>query len=245
MTCAEIDRLLPAYADGEFDDGEQVEFEIHLAHCQACRGRVSAHHAFGAAMRAKAGISPAPASLRQRIRGDIHRARMVSQAQRYAVYAAVAAGVAGIASIGFVTHPPHPIDADYLTRTSLQVRNLPLDFETTSGDLAAWAGQHVSFNPRVPRFDAAQLRGVRQHPVNDRTGLVFVWPRSTLQVFPDDDVRLVVAGNTHHVGDRDVVVASHNGYNVAYWRDGGLVYSLVSDLDERSVLQLLQQMEGR
>ncbi len=38
----------------------------------------------------------------------------------------------------------------------------------------------------------------------------------------------------------DVRVASSKGYNVAVWRQDEIVYSLVSDLDEDSLFQLVQ-----
>jgi hypothetical protein len=42
-----------------------------------------------------------------------------------------------------------------------------------------------------------------------------------------------------------VVVASHNGYNVVLWKENEVVYSLVSDLDERELLSLIDAAGGR
>jgi anti-sigma factor RsiW len=206
---------------------------------------VAAQQAFRAVVKVKAPITAAPEALRQRIRQDISRARLVNQAQRYGVYAAVAASVAGIASVAYVKGSPDPIGVEDLTRYSREVRGLAVDFDPASGNLADWTRNHVDFNPRVPQLRSVEypLRGVRQYPVRDHKGLVFVWPRSTLQIFPETVID--VSGQRRRIGDRDVVLANHQGFNVAYWRDGGLVYSLVTDLDESTAVQLLQQLEAR
>ena len=42
MTCQELDRLLYAYLDGEFQPEERLEVEAHLSRCAACARRVHA-----------------------------------------------------------------------------------------------------------------------------------------------------------------------------------------------------------
>lgn len=250
MNCAEIDRLLPAFADGEFEGSEQTEFEIHLAHCGTCRERVAAQQVFRSILREKASMAVAPERLRARVRHDISRARLVSQAQRYAVYTAVAASVAGVASATYVMGMPPALGVEDHVRISQQVRDLPVDFDPAVGDPAAWTREHVSFNPTVPVFRSSEvpLRGVRILPVRDRDGAVFVYGReprrrSTILVVPDPAMRM--DGRPVRLGEREVRLANHQGYNVAMWRNGGLMYSLVSDLGEAEVMQLLRELEAR
>jgi hypothetical protein len=60
----------------------------------------------------------------------------------------------------------------------------------------------------------------------------------TVLLFPGSDLDLPE-------GEQRVMVANEKGYNVAMWRKQGIVYSLVSDLDERDILQLVSQVEER
>ncbi len=41
MDCSELRRFLHAYIDLEFDEREQIEFELHLAQCTRCREEVN------------------------------------------------------------------------------------------------------------------------------------------------------------------------------------------------------------
>jgi mycothiol system anti-sigma-R factor len=242
MNCAEIDRLLPAFADGEFEGTEQTEVEIHLAHCETCRESVIAQQVFRSIVREKVGSSEAPAALRGRIRHDISRERLTNQAQRYAVYSAVAVSLAGVASAAWMVGRPPAFGLEDMVRVSQHARELPIDFDPAVGDAAAWTRKHVPFNPVVP---TSNLRGVRILPVHDQDGAVFFYGAGTkrpltLMVIPD--VGVSVEGRPLHVGSREVLMANHQGYNVAVLRRDGLLYSLVSELDERDVMQLLGEI---
>jgi hypothetical protein len=52
-------------------------------------------------------------------------------------------------------------------------------------------------------------------------------------------------GIQRRVDGREIWVAQSHGYNVASWRSGEIVYSLISDLEEREVLELLRTAELR
>ena len=60
--------------------------------------------------------------------------------------------------------------------------------------------------------------------------------RVSLFVFTAPD--LTVPGG-RRINDRDVLLANQHGYNVALWKDREIAYSLVSDLDEQDVLELV------
>ena len=52
-------------------------------------------------------------------------------------------------------------------------------------------------------------------------------------------------GSVRRVADRQVWLSRSRGYNVVSWRSDEIVYQLISDLDERDVLQLVQAVELR
>ena len=42
MDCAELERSLEAYLDGEFEGADRAETEAHIAACATCRARAEA-----------------------------------------------------------------------------------------------------------------------------------------------------------------------------------------------------------
>jgi len=258
MDCSDLERLLPAYADGEFASGESEEVERHLASCPGCSDQVAALLAFRSFLQARAGEVKvaAPTALRERIRADMARERAREQVRRFSLYSTVAAGLVAVASVGYVLAPagesPELMLVDAVDK---HARALPIEVRPTSDspdDVESWFRGKVDFRVRAPTFhspQAARLVGARLANVRDRQAAYLVYGgedperRTTLLVFPGEID--LPDGRRTRVGNRDVVMANERGYNVALWQQRGIVYSLVSDLDERDVLQLVEQVEER
>jgi hypothetical protein len=91
------------------------------------------------------------------------------------------------------------------------------------------------------------LQGGRLSNIRDHSAAYVVYGgpgahRVSLFVFDDPHAPLEfgVGGHRQRIADRDVILANERGYNVAFWRDRQIVYSLVSDLDERDIVGLLE-----
>jgi len=251
MNCSETERLLPIYADGEFDAGECAEIELHLLECRSCRQKVEELVAFRNFVRSHAGaVTPAPDSLRMRVRRSIARQRSIDNLRRFAAYSAVAAGLAVVATAGYVAkgdrHLPQPQEL-VVDAVDKHARALPLEVTPAAGDVESWFRGKVNFNVRAPVFDAPgapKLQGARLANVRDREAAYFVYGeessprRMTLLLFPGEDLDIPE-------GDKRILVANERGYNVALWRKQGIVYSLVSDLDERDIRRLASQVANR
>ena len=260
MECAELSSLLPAFADGEIVDAEREEVEAHLASCEPCREAVEAARRFRSFLKEKAAPSRASDLLRARIRQDVARERSAEQAKRFGAYLGVAAGLAVVASGGWVlagagpAARPEALVADAVDK---HARALPVEVTPAAGDVDAWFQGKVDFHVQVPRFrsaNAPRLVGARLANVSDRQAAYVVYGkgdadgargrRMTVLVYPGEDVELP-SGRRAQVNGRDVVLANQKGYNVALWSRRGVVYSLVSDLDERDVLELVSEVEER
>ena len=63
MDCSEIRRFLHAYIDLEFDEREQIEFELHLSQCTCCRKEVNYYRAQRRTLRNKIPCKVAPLPL--------------------------------------------------------------------------------------------------------------------------------------------------------------------------------------
>src|SRR5262249_23453599 len=67
MTCAEAERFIDAYLDGEFAPAERSEMEQHLASCDRCRHEARRQSAWKSVVRARLERPAAPYGLHFRV----------------------------------------------------------------------------------------------------------------------------------------------------------------------------------
>ena len=261
LPCREIESFLPAYVDGEFDAYERAEVESHLMDCAACQHAVRIQEALKDALK-RAGPQVAPIELRQSVRlmlreeepsgsrwdALLHNPRAVGL-----LAAAVGAAVWFLA--GGLSHPffPGRYSGFVDDGIALHRRGLPLDYAASDvSSVQQWLQGRLDFAARVPRFrQGPALQGVRLSQLHSRSAaaLSYSVPQSpgrrvTLLIVDDPDDG-DPPGSVRQVADRQVWLSSRRGYNVVSWRSNEIVYSLISDLDESDVLQLVQAAELR
>lgn len=244
LECRDLEPLLHAYVDGEFESADRAEFEAHLAQCPACRARVQAEQAFREKLRAAAAVR-APAALRARVELGIRRERRWATARkllRPEVVAALAA-CAGFVAYFSGRHFLEPMVKDSVTN---HAHNLPIEVTGDDQKIQHWFAGKVDFNVQLPHLGNLRVAGARLSHVSDRNAAYVVYRgpmahRVSLFVFDDPraPLEMGLSGRARRINDRDVLLANERGYNVAMWRDNEIVYSLVSDLDERDIVQLL------
>lgn len=233
MTCRDLDTQLTAYLDGELIAEASLSVESHLATCDACRRRVEIErhnlNAIRQAARAAAPVAPEQfkARLFENLRLDGARQRRAGMRR----FAAMAAGVTVAIVVG------HQAWRGYQRRLYEQdaafrhARQLPLEVQGTG--VEQWFGGKVDYRVSVPRFPNAKCAGGRLLQVRDKQAAYIRYDGARpmgLFVYGDD-------------GDVDVgaepAMGSSHGYNVVSWREGDVVYQLVSDLDEDDIRELV------
>jgi anti-sigma factor RsiW len=163
--------------------------------------------------------------------------------------AAAAVGAAAWFLAGGLTHPllarSHSLVDDGV---ALHARALPLDFVASDvGSAQQWLAGRLDFGVRVPRI--ARLQGVRLSSVHSRQAAVVTYTvpgdgrRVSLLIVDDPDPLL--SGEARKVRNREVWLSRAKGFNIASWRNDEIVYSLISDLDEKDVLALVQAADER
>jgi len=262
--CRTVEPFIEAYVDGEFEPREAAELERHLAACPECGGKAKAQVGFKQALRRSAAATRAPAGLRDSIRArladpdafeDGPRARSRGGTAGIAIAAAVAGAVVWFAA-GGLSRPlfgprqlGHPLLEDGV---ALHARTLPLDY--VGSDVAKvqrWLQGKLDFGVHLPVFDRGPaLQGVRLSTVRARQAAAVSYQmpqaqarRVTLLIVDDPEERM--PGTARRVADREVWLSHSRGYNVVSWRKGEIVYSLISDLDERDVLDLVRAASAR
>jgi anti-sigma factor RsiW len=258
MTCSELERSIDAFLDGEFDERERAEAEAHLAACERCRQVVAREAHVHTTVRAKlreamgaaAPAGRAPAALRDRVERSLREERrpLWRRALSPLPIATMAACAAG-ALVVLASHPGNQALLDDAIKN--HHRGLPL--EVTAADMSGWFVNKLDFRPSLPHFSAASVRveGARLSNLRE-------WPaayvryrlphgQAGLFIVDDPGRRFDAPGREVKIGHELVRLASARGYNVAVWRQDEIVYSLVSDLDEEALFQLVeaaQQQDG-
>ncbi|MGQ0505676.1 MAG: anti-sigma factor family protein [Myxococcaceae bacterium] len=246
MTCDELEQFFHPYLDGEFDPEARQEMDAHLAGCGTCASRLHEEAQFVASVRAASAAvrQPAPEALKARLRGDFARERrreLQTSWLRLGAAAAVAVAVGGgVWQLRGASAKKRYLEA----AVSRHAKGHPMEIsQQPRENVEAWFGGKLDHHVRVPQLSNVQLAGARLSNVSEkpaayiryelpsRTGLA---PRPVGLFIFDDAEREVRAEPLPQLS-----VTTSNGYNVATWRDGEIVYELISDLDEADIRQML------
>lgn len=249
MTCDDFETFAQPFVDGEFAEEERAEVLGHLAGCESCSGGIAMERAFRRklqdAREASLATSPAPAHLREAIRADLRR-EALSSVRRIPIAVAASLAVAAAGAALYVQRGSGQRDTAPLLASAVAHHQRDLPLEVRGPELPAirsWFRGKVDFSPtRIPSLRKVNLVGARLSNITDRQAAYVTYGtpngqrRVSLFVFDAPDLTLPGA---RRVNDRDVVIANQKGYNVAIWKDQEIAYSLVSDLDEQDILELV------
>ncbi len=252
MTCQELDRLLYPYLDGEFQPEERLDVEAHLSVCAPCTQRVEREREIQQALRRAARQSiqsgRAPASLRAGIQVGLKREQRRAQHSQFLRIGAVGLVVAAMGG-AWVTIRLEDRQRFVEDAARRHAKGLPFEIANVAPEhVEAWFHGKLDHRVPVPRLPNAQLSGARISNVKDRPAAYISYethpPRQgesgrRIGVFVIDDARREMDAQALPL----VQVDSSNGYNVAVWRDGEIVYELVSDLDEADIRRMLLEKE--
>ena len=116
--------------------------------------------------------------------------------------------------------------------------------------IPAWFAGKLDFHPSPPPFhgDGVHVVGARLSNLRELPAayIRYTLPRGQAGLFIVDDPRRTFqpAGREVQVGPQVIRVVNARGYNVAVWRDNEIVYSLVSDLDETALFELVRTAQA-
>jgi len=254
MTCQELEPFLLAYVDGEFESAETAEVESHLAECESCRNEVEHQREYKRRMReaARAAVGEgAPAALRQRITAAVAAEPRPRRSLRpFIIFPALGAGATAAGVVVYLSEANQQKASIYVTAAvAHHQKDLPLEVEDPQiPNIQKWFHGKVDFAPsRIPTLRQVSLRGARLSNLSDRPAayVAFGNPsqrRISLFVFEAPGLQLT---GGRRINNREVLLANEHGYNVALWKDDEIAYSLVGDLDEREILELVAASERR
>jgi anti-sigma factor RsiW len=124
---------------------------------------------------------------------------------------------------------------------SRHARAYPLEIEKPSPEqLEAWFDGKLDHRVAVPRFQNVVFQGGRLLNVRDRQA-------AYIRFDGEGNRRLGLFVYSDKPGDVDVTepeVDRSNGFNTVTWRDGDVVYTLVTDLNDDDIRQMVPPPRG-
>lgn len=271
MECRELEGFIDPYLDGEFDGVECREVEVHLDSCQPCQRLATTQARFKAVVHEHGCAVQAPDDLHESVQASLLLTDLQSKATdddlvlfgeaatrprrgvpRWRstapvfISTAVVLGFVAFSSGGFLTHDEWPVLID--DAVDKHLRSLPMEFSGGNlAELQGWVRGKVDFHPRLPAFgQLLRPEGVRLSHIVDRPAVYLRYydesgEQASLFAFVDPALALDALPDGRALRE-DVVLTTRRGVNVVMWRDDEIVYSLVSDLDERELLQLIDSI---
>jgi anti-sigma factor RsiW len=238
--CADVQATLPLYVDGEMAGGEVLALEAHLTECRECRRAYDGVRSAVDAVRGAGAIYEAPEGsyeAAQRMVGSWERRRKWRRVAPVAaaVVVVLAAALGWMASSG----------ADYETFAARAHRSyargtFPLDVTSREPAVVSeWLGPRVPFHLTLPNYPEGgpkrySLKGARimQYRGEDVAYLAYEMDQKPISLLISSSPRIVPAGGeVYRSGGLSFYFTSEEGFRIISWKDKGLIYAQVSDLN--------------
>jgi len=259
MTCGAARKFV--YLSNEERSGgppsseEVSQARAHLASCEACREFFASEERLRALVKARAPREIGSAALREKLLGIIAEERSRSASSpggrgfllRRPFVSALAALIVAAAAGGiYLLQHRNQVSSQPLTVILIEdhLGNLSRSTEIAASDPVAvqkWFQERVGFSFRLPATSEPQLIGGRRCYLQGRKAAL-IWyrhPHSTVSLFVVDAADVQFAENQLITLDgKRCMLDARKGCNVVLWKERGLVYGLVSDVQSAELLQL-------
>jgi anti-sigma factor RsiW len=261
MQCEDVRRLIDLYNDDQLDVERSIELEEHLENCPQCAEEVQSAKRLSATVRSSGVYGEIPAGMTARIRGAVlqeagirapSKPRIVPHAKTSAKWWRPALiGVAAVLILtvflwrwipyGIRSGDQNPLLAQEVLDS--HVRSLMADhlFDVPSSDqhtVKPWFDGKLDFAPPVIDLagDGFELAGGRLDYIDGRPVATTVYRRRkhviNLMMWPEN-------------GQSPVAATMRNGYNLLHWREGGLEFWAVSDLNPQELREFVALIRNK
>lgn len=241
MSCSEIRPRIALYVDREVTGAEALEIEAHLTECADCRHEYDDLRATVDAVRGACPIYEVPersyAAIEKMV-GDWERRKR----QRRWVPAMAAAAVLIVAASAWWAST---VRSGYQQFAVQAHRNFaqgtfPLDVVSNQPPVVSrWLEPRVPFHLTLPNYPEGgrkryALLGARlvQYRGEDVAYLAYEMDRKPISLLISSSSRIAPSdGESYQSGRLTFYFSSQQGLRIITWKDKGLTYALVSDLD--------------
>jgi anti-sigma factor RsiW len=251
VSCPGMHEQLHAYVDGELDVVHTLEMEQHLQSCPACTRACGQIRELSTALRAGLPRHPLPMNLRRRVRASLRRGRYPLLARRAIGWTAVAASLAvlalGVWGLGWTRSGGTGHERLVAEVIASHVRSQMLsshlyDVESTDQHtIKPWFHGKLDFAPTVTDLskDGFVLAGGRLDYVNGRPVAALVYRRRK------HVINLLTWPAKSGEPDASMTSETKQGYHVVHWRNEGMEWWAVSDLNLGELTEFAYRLQGR
>ncbi len=250
LSCRELMPFWPMYLDNELQANDAAPYLRHLGECERCRGFVEGERRFRQVFRNKVraqsnGAEQVPEALRARIEALALRGAPKRPRYRWAL---ASTAFAMLVAVTWTTQSGFAPILEQAAETHRS--SLPLDVNTDDvAEAQRFVERHVP-HVRLPEVQTpnARLAGARVVDLPGHRGVIvryIVGPEArpvSLVVYPSnaDQMRLPrgVAAGSHRV-----FLDNINGLLAAVWQGRNSLYSMLGDVDQAELLELVAMTE--
>lgn len=245
MNCSEARKINYLSERLELVTQERLDAKRHVKECRECKEFFDSEKAFASMLRNAARKEAAPDELRERILGMKQPEKRVSLKAVYTALA-VAASILIVTMTGIIIKSgmEEPFLAGRLVED--HIKFLPFqETQITSSvpdDVKAWFRGKVDFPVNIPAL-SARLKGGRLCKLDKRRLALLFYERngSQISLFITDelDLQRIKEGKEVVLSGKKIRLIEEKGYNLLMWQEGGLTYSLVSELSMEEIKKLI------
>lgn len=244
MSCAEIRSQVTLYIDREIKAAEVLEIEAHLSECAACRRAYDElRHSVDEVRAARPLYDPTEQSYAA-VREIVTKWDRQSQVRRWGPLAAALAVLAVAASL-YAVSAVSAAKAGY-GRFAAHVHSnyarnaFPLDVASSQPQVVSdWLKPRIPFHLKLPSYPEGgtkrySLVGARvmQYRGEDVAYLAYEMDRKPISLLIASSDRIVPSGGeSYQSGGLNFHFSSEEGLRIITWKDKGLTYAQVSDLN--------------
>jgi len=247
MTCADVEKLVHPYLDGEFAAEERALVDVHLSGCSRCLGLVAFQRTFKAGLKARLHRPVTPANLRKSIVDALDRADARGDGpplplwRRAVPVTAALTAALGILVFAGAVGPSHADSGVAEEAVRCHEKNLPVEVGGGEDNVRTWMQGKINVPVRPLKvrgnFVGARLNQLRSRDVAQ---LRYVVSGTPVTVYVFDATGLDISGReTRVVGGRVVQIDTVRGYNMLFFRERGVGYALISDLEPDDLIQAM------
>jgi anti-sigma factor RsiW len=239
-----VQGLLHPYVDGELAAAEQLRVEAHLIECEECRTGYQHLREVVDIVRGSQPLYPVRADLSLKLESIVEDRRSRSgQHRRYRVAAVIGVFAATLVAFAVVPGFGQKRFTSFAADTHREYAQGSLRLGVTSDEPAVvsnWLKSHLPFHLSLPDF-AGELPASKNYSLvgagmiefdgQDVAYLAYTMAEHRISLLVSSDVNIApVGGETYASGKLLFHFSSEKGLKLITWRDRGLSYALVSDV---------------
>jgi len=241
MNCSEIRPRIALYVDREVTSAEALEFEAHLTDCAECRREYDALRETVDAVRAACPIYEVPERSYAAIQGMVQNWERRQRQRRWLPSLAAAAVLLAVAAVWWISagRPGYEQFAVQAHR-NIARGTFPLDIVSDRPPVVSnWLKLRVPFHLTLPNYPEGgpkryALLGARlmQYRGEDVAYLAYEMGGRPISLLISSSPRIMPSGGeSSRSGGLTFYFSSQQGFRIITWKDKGLTYALVSDLN--------------